>query len=167
MNATNEYRQAAQDWIAQYADTDWTGWYSVTLTMRQSRRELSETASGSFRFRLDEIQASQNMRHFLTRLNKTIYGAAFTRYNRRIDVVPVFEYDKSDKLHYHLIIKVPNRISEDQLRTLILTCWMKTNWGLWQTKSDKTYSGGWLRYITKKTTYDFANIDVQNTTLND
>ena len=167
MNSTNQYRQATQDWISQYADTDWTGWYSVSLTMRQSRRELSETSSGSFKFELDEIQASQNMRHFLTRLNKKIYGAAFTRYNKRVDVVPVFEYDKSNKLHYHLLIKVPNRISEYQLHTLILTNWMKTNWGLWEMDLKDTYDSGWLRYITKETTNDFTNIDVPKTTLND
>ena len=164
---SNEYRKAIQDWISQYADTDWTGWYSVSLTMRQSRRELSETSSGSFKFELDEIQASQNMRHFLTRLNKKIYGAAFTRYNKRVDAVPVFEYDKSNKLHYHLLIKVPNRISEYQLNALILTNWMKTNWGLWEMDLDETYDSGWLRYITKDTTQDFTNIDVPNTTLND
>jgi hypothetical protein len=164
---SNEYRKATQDWISQYANTDWTGWYSVSLTMRQSRRELSETSSGSFKFELDEIQASQNMRHFLTRLNKKIYGAAFTRYNKCVDVVPVFEYDKSNKLHYHLLIKVPNRISEYQLHALILTNWMKTNWGLWEMDLQNTHDSGWLRYITKETTQDFTNIDVPNLTLND
>ena len=178
MNSTNQYRQAIHDWIADYADDDWSGWYSVSLTMRQSRRIMTDPVSsrrntkraetkGDFVVELDEIQASQNMRHFLTRLNKKIYGAAFTRYNKRVDAVPVFEYDKSNKLHYHLLIKVPNRISEHQLNALILTNWMKTNWGLWEMDLQNTHDSGWLRYITKETTQDFTNIDVPNTTLND
>ena len=165
MNANKAYRNEITQWVEQHSLGDWCGWYSLTLTMKQYIRVKSERRTGTFQFNLDEIEASQNMRYFLNRLNKSILGSAFTRYGKRLLVAPSFEYGDSNNLHYHLLIKVPDRITEIQLRRLVLSNWMKTKWGLWQMDIQEPYSSGWLHYITKDTTRDFANIDFCNTTL--
>ena len=159
------YRNEINQWVGQHSQDDWRGWYSVSLTMKQCLRVMSEDRTGTFAFHIDEDAASQNMRHFLNRINKTILGSAFTRYGKRLQTVPSYEYGDNKHLHYHLLIKVPNHISEAQLHSLLLTNWMKTKWGLWQIDLQETYSSGWLHYITKDTTMDFANIDFFNTTL--
>ena len=162
---TNEtYKKAIQDWVERHA-CDWIGWYSVALTMRQSLTAKSSDRTGKFRFNIDESVASQNMRHFLNRMNKSILGSSGQRYRKRLLAVPCYEYDTNNRLHYHLLLKVPNHISKTQLHSLVLSNWMKTKWGLWQIDLQETYSSGWLDYITKETTMDFDNIDFFNTSL--
>lgn len=164
--AINEtYRNEITQWVEQHSQGDWRGWYSLTLTMKQYIRVKSEYRTGTFNLSLDEIEATQNMRHFLNRINKAILGSAFTRYGKRVLVVPSLECGDNNHLHYHLLIKVPDHISQIQLHSLVLSNWMKTKWGLWQMDIQETYSSGWLNYITKDTTMDFANIDFFNTTL--
>jgi hypothetical protein len=165
MTTNKAYRNEMTQWVEQHSQDDWRGWYSLTLTMKQYIRGKSEHRTGTFKFNLDEVEASQSMRYFLNRLNKSILGNAFSRNGNRLKVVPIFEYDRNKHLHYHLLIKVPDHITETQLRGLVLSNWMKTKWGLWQMDIQETYSSGWLHYITKDTTRDFANIDLFNTTL--
>lgn len=64
------YRNEINQWIGQRSQDDWRGWYSVTLTMKQCLRVMSEDGTGTFAFHIDEDAASQNMRHFLDRINK-------------------------------------------------------------------------------------------------
>ena len=164
MTTNVTYRKAIQDWVERHA-CDWIGWYSVSLTMRQSLTAKSSDRTGTFRFNVDESIASQNMRHFLNRMDKSVLGSSGQRYGKRLGAVPCYEYDDNNRLHYHLLLKVPNHITETRLHYSILANWMKTKWGLWQIDCQETYSSGWLRYITKETTMDFANIDFFNTTL--
>lgn len=162
---TNEtYKKAIQDWVERHA-CDWIGWYSVSLTMRQSLTAKSSDRTGKFRFNIDESVASQNMRHFLNRMNKSILGSSGQRYRKRLLAVPCYEYHTNNRLHYHLLLKVPDHISKAQLHSLVLSNWMKTKWGLWQIDLQETYSSGWLDYMTKETTMDFDNIDFFNTSL--
>jgi len=165
MTTDKTYINEINKWVEKSTQDDWRGWFAVTLTMKQSVRVNSEIRTGSFRFNIDEDAASQNMRHFLNRINTSILGSAFSRYGKRLLAVPIYEYDDNENLHYHLLIKVPNHISKTQLQSLVLSNWMKTKWGLWQIDLQETYSSGWLDYITKDTTMDFANIDFFNTTL--
>lgn len=164
MTTNEKYKKAIQDWVERHA-CDWIGWYSVSLTMRQSLTAKSSDRTGKFRFNIDESVASQNMRHFLNRMNKSILGSSGQRYRKRLLAVPCYEYDTNNRLHYHLLLKVPNHISMTQLHSLVLSNWMKTKWGLWQIDLQETYSSGWLDYITKETTMDFDNIDFFNTSL--
>ena len=71
--------------------------FGVTLTLKQS-------AEGVY---LDEIRASQNLRHFLNRLNSSVYGKRFKRFGQKLNVVPVLERSSTHRLHYHLILQNP------------------------------------------------------------
>ena len=54
---------------------------------------------------IDADQAGRNLRHFLNKLNVKTYGNAFKRHNKRLEVIPTYEYADGKHLHYHLIIK--------------------------------------------------------------
>ena len=55
----------------------------VSLTLKQC-------VDGTF---LDEIKASQNLRHFMNRLNSSVFGKAYQRFQKRLRVIPVLERD--------------------------------------------------------------------------
>ena len=63
----NEYRRHILDWLDK---DDWSDWYAVTLTMRQSLPNVD----GEDVFLTQ--QRSRNLRHFLNRTNKRWYGNA-------------------------------------------------------------------------------------------
>jgi len=71
--------------------------FGVSLTMKQ----------GDSGTHLDEIMASQNFRHFMNRLNSSVYGKRFKRFGQRLNVVPVLERSSTNRLHYHLILQNP------------------------------------------------------------
>ena len=64
------YRNEINQRIGQHSQDDWRGWYSVTLTLKQCLRVMSEDRTGTLAFHIDEDTASQNMRHFLNLINK-------------------------------------------------------------------------------------------------
>ena len=70
---------------------------AVTLTMKQQ--------DGSTK--LDEIHASNNLRHFLNRFNRKAFGNAFTRFQRKTLVIPMLEQSYSGRWHYHLVMENP------------------------------------------------------------
>ncbi len=154
----NTYRKEVITWLDR---EDWTDWHAVTLTLRQHIKN----ADGTY-LHLNEQQASQNLRHFLNRLNKTFYGTAFYRHNKRVEVIPAYEYGKNRKLHYHLALQKPIHIADESLRNHILVSWTSTTWGLWEMDLQPIYDSGWLEYITKDTfvtdTKRNENIDYEN-----
>ena len=60
---------------------------AVTLTMKQ--RIESNDFKGRFGINLDPIKVSENTRHFLNRLNQSVFGKGFLRYGKRLSVIPV------------------------------------------------------------------------------
>ena len=53
----------------------------VSLTMKQSRECII----------LDEMRASQNLRHFLNKINNIVYAKRFKRFGKKLNVIPVLE----------------------------------------------------------------------------
>jgi len=111
----------------------------VSLTMKQADGEVA----------LDEIRASQNMRHFLNCLNSAIFGKRFKRFGKRLNVVPVFERSSSHRLHYHLILQNPFPDKPAYFRGLVEKEWVKTYFGYPQFHIDDQIDHGWGEYITK------------------
>lgn len=150
----SEYAENIRDWLDR---GDWSDWFAVTLTMKQKFR----SESGELVF-LDVDKASQNLRHFLSVTNTDTFGNAFRRYNKRLEVIPVFEYDDSIHLHFHLFIKKPQRYTASRFAWVIRKNWSKTDWGLWSIDIVEDADYGWLKYITKKTSVEFENVDLGN-----
>jgi hypothetical protein len=115
------------------------GCLGVSLTMRQF-------ADG---VRLDDIRSSQNLRHFLNRVNGEVFGKAFKRFGKRLNVIPALEKSPTDRLHYHLILQSPYPDDPQKAKALIERAWTETRFGYQQTHVHPGIDHGWTDYITK------------------
>lgn len=122
----------------------------VTLTMKQHSKGQ----------RLDEISASQNMRHFLNLMNAEHFGTNFKRNNKRLSVIPSLERSFSGRLHYHLTIKMPDPSLAERFKKTIEFFWQDTDFGDHEISIKDAYDvSGWNSYITKQgANIDWANI---------
>ena len=132
----------------------------VTLTMKQS---IYDEETRSFR-RLDEMTASQNLRHFHNLLNRAVLPAsAVKRHNRKLAMFPVLENSGSDRLHYHILIEVPESLSKEFFYAQIISCWQKTNFADREIDIKEIYDRDRLKeYITKQSRFTTDNIDWNN-----
>ena len=104
----------------------------------------------------DKIKSSINFKHFLNRINQKIYKNGFKRFNKRLKVFSVFEYDDLTKLHIHSIIEKPSFIKLDKFKDLVRRNWIKTKYGnvhihFHQPLNDYE-TNGWKSYILKHRT---------------
>ena len=98
--------------------------------------------------KLDDITASQNLRHFLNRLNRQAFGKRFQRFDKRLRVFAVLEDSFAQRLHYHLVLETAwNDARYTEL--VISEAWQKTRFGHQQIRVDHCIDGGWIDYITK------------------
>ncbi len=112
---------------------------AVTLSLKQN----------IYSEQLDTIIAQKNLRHFLNLLNKKIYGNAFKRYGKRIEVIAVLETSVSDRLHYHLAINNPKPDEPFYFNFLVEHLWRQTRWGYNENHIVHEANSGWVDYITK------------------
>lgn len=128
---------------------------SITLTLKKGVRFYSDNGLGYDR--LDEIKLSNNLRHFLNRLNQQVYGSSCRRYGNKIPTIPIWEW-KQKEPHLHLLMDRPDHIDEGIWISLIDTNWSKTQFGNHQIKVIPTYDKtGWIDYITKIHSKDMKN----------
>lgn len=124
--------------------------FAVTLTMKQHTKGQT----------LDEMKASQNLRHFLNLLNREVFGTAAKRKNMSVEVIPVMERSYSGRLHYHLTLRNPHPEKAILFQDRIRNCWAKTNFADAQIDIKQALDvAGWNRYITKDR---HPNIDWEN-----
>lgn len=121
---------------------------AVTLTLKQQDGPT----------RLDGIEASKNLRHFLNRLNKKVFGNAAQRFGKKVEVVPMLEASYAGRLHYHLALKNPFP-TMSICRSAIIDCWSKTRWGYDEVDVQPIYSAGWIDYITKSKLTDVWDVE--------
>ena len=135
--------------------------YSVTLTEKKCFVGFNKT-----RIWLDPIKSSRNTKHFLNRINQSIFKNSFHRYVKRLKSFVVMEKSSIDNQpHIHMILDKPNRFSVDEFTEVINECWSKTNFGYQHTDVRKIYSDGWLDYLLKdRSKIDLlSDIDWENT----
>jgi len=121
---------------------------AVTLTMKQ--RIESSDFRGRFGVTLDPIRVSENTRHFLNRVNQSVFGKGFLRYGKRLSVIPVTEGNAVIRLHIHMTLERPEHMNLGEFERLISECWSKTKFGYndIQIKPIDHYEG-WMGYILK------------------
>jgi len=146
-----DYTSAIMTW---FGAIDEKSHLAVTLTMKQSVRHQ----------KLDKYLATRNMRHFLNNLNRSIFGNASKRFGKKIEVIAVQETSNWQRLHYHLLIKVPDRISIDEFSNLILQHWKSTDFAYNENTIRTCHSSGWISYMLKNTKTT-AEIDIENTNI--
>ncbi len=144
-----EYKDAIKTWVGTITDSSHV---AVTLTMKQTAHHQ----------KIDRYIASNNMRYFLFKINRSIYGNATKRFGKRLDVFAVQETSNWQRLHYHLIIKVPDRITIEELTNLIQVNWLSADFAYNENMVKPCYSAGWVDYMLKKIETT-AEIDFENT----
>ena len=119
----------------------------MTLTLRQST--TIENGRLFTKLWLTDTVASQNMRHFLNKLDRSVFGKAATRFGKRVGCVPILEGGTGKRLHYHAIIDCPRPELAGDFPLLIADAWRTTMWGYQQIDCQRDADHGWLTYITK------------------
>ena len=119
---------------------DTSGWgefCDVTLTLKQTR----QSDCGAW-VQIDEYRCRQAFRHFISLLNRAMYGAAFRRHRKTSScVLPVLERGEvhartlrswerggSGRWHIHCAIELPSHRDAVALERLIRHCWAKVEW---------------------------------------
>lgn len=142
------YKTTAQTAIRQWLSaSEWQ--HPVAMTLNLKHQAVIETQRGRSFVRLDAHHASQNLRHFLNRLNKHFFGNAGRRFGKRLPVIPTLEGGAGTRFHYHLMLDLPESLELDELNRLIVGTWTDTQWGYGQVQIKTEANDGWLNYITK------------------
>lgn len=137
-------QSSLRNWISL---EDWHAPFAVTLTLRQCVTVPMGTMET--KVWLTEAIAIQNFRHFLNKLNRSMFGKAALRFDQGVGCIPVLEGGGDKRLHYHSIIDCPRPELVPDFPLLIAEQWRSTQWGYWQVDCQANPDGGWLTYITK------------------
>lgn len=145
------------DWVS---PVDFGDYCALTLTLRARL----ESPNGEVVF-LDRYAASRNFRFFMNRLNRRVFGNASKR-GACLNVIPILEGGKDVRLHFHVLLEKPPRLSEREFARVIVLEWMKTPFGLWESDLNFAADYGWLKYMTKETLSEKSvaldNVDLAN-----
>jgi hypothetical protein len=144
MGLSSPLRQNLIKWVNIDA---WSAPFAVTFTFRQCVIEADGLASR--KVWLTETLASQNLRHFLNKLDRSVYGKAAERFGKRVPCFPVLEGSSTKRLHYHALIDCPREELTKEFPRLIAQHWRDTQWGYWHIDCQKDANEGWLSYMTK------------------
>jgi hypothetical protein len=142
--------------------TTWQNPYAVTLTLKKA------TLNNGAYTEIDAIKASETLRHFRNRLNRSLLGKSSVRSGQHIPCFAVYEGTTDVRPHYHLCLDRPANIPFERFEVEIHLAWQTTHFGYDQVKIKDCYTvNGWLEYKTKRQTKsDFASsIDWNNTQL--
>ena len=75
----------------------------------------------------DPIVASENFRHFMSRLNNKILGSAAKLHGRRLKTVAVIESNADGRLHHHAMIDRPHCCSFETFKQAVADQWQRTS----------------------------------------
>jgi hypothetical protein len=137
--------------------SSWGAFCDVTLTLKQTR----QSDSGAW-VKIDDYRCRQAFRHFMSLLNRAVYGAAFRRYGKRLRVLPVLERGEvharalrswergtSGRWHIHCAIELPSHCDAVGLEKLIGNCWAKVEWSSGRILVRDGANAGWINYMLK------------------
>ena len=134
---------------------------NVTLTERQRFNGI----------RIDDVVSEQNVRHFRNLINTKVYGNSYRRFGNELKMLVVREVSVNDRHHLHLIIEQPQRFEFRQFKSLVIDCWLKTDFGHFQTHFENPTTldreDGWMTYLLKNRTKVSleSSIDWSNSTV--
>ena len=123
----------------------WTSPHAVTLTLK------TRTLVGEIWQSLTQLEAQQNLRHWLNVIRKKLVRLGFPKH-AELQRVPIFEGDGAQAIrpHYHLLLDKPACIETPEFEALIQSEWARTRWGRQRVTVDACYdAAGPIDYITK------------------
>jgi hypothetical protein len=112
----------------------------------------------------DPTVASENFRHFMSRLNHKILGSAAKLHGRKLKTVAVIETNADGRLHYHAMIDRPHYCSFEAFRAVVTDQWLRTGFGYRQIDIQDLPTSGSTDYMLKsrQKTSLFGSIDWNN-----
>lgn len=134
------------------------------LTLRSARWVKNNDNRVSRWVRLNDYRASENNRIFLDRLNKRVFGNAYKRYGKKLDVMMVLEKGSlNGRLHVHGLFSCPEWLPVEDLKRLIDESWSATPWSYDERLIEDVKSVyGSVRYNVKN---GLDAIDLENTNI--
>jgi hypothetical protein len=142
--------------------TTWQNPYAVTLTLQKAA-----SFDGAY-IKTDAIKASETLRHFCKRLNRSLLGRTAERKGQRLSCFAVYEGTAAIRPHYHLCLDRPANITFERFAYEIEKAWHATHFGYDQVQIKDCHNlDGWIKYMTKRPTKtDYTtSIDWNNTQL--
>lgn len=159
-----EWCQFCYSRIAKYPDKRWC---DATLSLKP----FIFRASGSFE-RLQQNEVSKFNQELFKRLSKQFYKHAYRRYGKELLRVPVIERNKSQRLHVHMLLEIPNcmldrkteycELVENTARQLR---WCETSHSaqhMIRPIANQANARKWLEYILKGIRSNSDVVDVSN-----
>lgn len=140
-NAARPIQSAARNFLG---EVSWISPHAATLTLKQGLA----LENGSIQTLTPEL-ASSNFRHFLNRLNRSVFGRSAVRFGRSVKCAPVLEGGDAKRLHYHAIIDCPRADLAESFPELIAGAWRGTDWGYDQFDIQPCEVIGWINYMSK------------------
>ncbi len=78
----------------------------------------------------NEVERSSDIKHFLNKLNRKVFGMAYVKGHIRLKTFPVFEINKSGGLHVHMVVGRPESILLSKpLEELAKEAWLSMKCG--------------------------------------
>lgn len=165
----SEVRRQIDEWLLAY-DKDIT--HFVTLTFDAKRIDSLIDRNPQYKGRSDPhlVEMYQrSMRHFLKRLQKTLYGNSAKRRHSRLLFIPILEgLQVGEVPHYHCLAGVSSDRA-DGLTKVVKSCWARIQFAGQQIKVLPRISSGCIRYSAKNATsltresVDWLNIQQPHT----
>lgn len=119
-----------------------------------------------------EASRSEDIAHFLRRLNFRVFGQSFKKGKARLKCVPVFETNHSGGLHVHMFLERPSETARlnKQFEEVVLSEWLELEYAGKRVAQDIRAChnvSGWASYITEDIRsgdmlmkIDFANMHI-------
>ena len=91
---------------------------------------------------LTRESANNNVRQFLTKLNRAVFGNAHKRQKKRLIVVDAAEGGSgtNKREHRHMLLEKPERLSDTEFKALVCETWLRTRWGYEHGKIERARS---------------------------
>ena len=94
---------------------------AITLTWKPVVSQYNKLG-----FKKDTIVKSNDIRHYLRRVNHEFLGRDFKARGQKLKVINAFELNSSQGIHCHMILEKPvsSRVAEEKCIDTLMQCWL-------------------------------------------
>lgn len=123
-------------------------WVAASFTLRQGAPRDDGTLQNLLR-----IEVKKCIAEYMKRLNKETAGPAYRRYGKRLSVIPTIERDINGRLHVHMLLEWPDRMTLVEFKALAVPMWASFRWAMQEHdfRSLPSFDDvkAWTQYILK------------------
>ena len=158
------FRREIYNYLVQYSDLIT---HAVTLTFDGSKLNALKRKSDWAHGENYEALLQRSFKHFVTRLNRQVYGNAAQRYGKTLLILPVIEGLKRGECpHYHCAIGGPDRLDAAEFEQMVTQSWKHVAFAGQQVDVQAYRDKGWMSYISEDAVYlnrisvDWSNVQL-------